>query len=42
MNEPVPISYDSMGAPRYGWQIGDRLDDETRRRLLETIDHDQA
>jgi hypothetical protein len=42
MNEPEPAGYDGHGAPLWPWSIGDRLDDDTRRRLTETIDSDQA
>jgi hypothetical protein len=35
VTELEPVTYDSMGVPRFSWQVGERLDDETRRRLLD-------
>lgn len=42
MTELEPVTYDSMGVPRYAWQVGERLDDETRRLLLDVIDNNSA
>jgi hypothetical protein len=42
MTELEPISYDSMGVPRYAWQVGERLDESVRARLKQLIDDNQA
>ncbi|WP_258069303.1 hypothetical protein [Rathayibacter sp. AY2B9] len=42
MTEPEPIGFDSFGAPIYAWSIGARINDDTRRRLLDAIDEDKA
>jgi hypothetical protein len=36
------VAYDGHGAPLFAWQIGARIDDDTRRRLLERIDNNQT
>jgi hypothetical protein len=36
MTEPEEIvAFDGFGAPIYAWSIGARIDDDTRRQLLE-------
>jgi hypothetical protein len=43
MTDPEEIvAYDGYGAPIYAWSIGARINDDTRRRLLDTIDEDKA
>lgn len=42
VTEPEPVGYDGQGAPIYGYQLGNRLDDETRRLLLERVERGDA
>lgn len=42
MTELEPVTYDSMGAPIYRWQVGERLDESVRARLKQMIDDNQA
>jgi hypothetical protein len=44
VSDPIaePISYDSMGAPIYRWQVSELLDESVRARLKQMIDDNQA